>query len=76
VSDAASAPIGPDVWKDTAIHLPDRFDNCDWRSELTAEPVAVSCGAASSVLRAADVLHDFPVALLVAKLPNSVQEVA
>jgi (1->4)-alpha-D-glucan 1-alpha-D-glucosylmutase len=76
VSDAASAPIGPEVWKDTAIHLPDRFDNCEWRSELTAEPVAVSCGAASSVLRAADVLHDFPVALLVAKLPNSVQEVA
>jgi (1->4)-alpha-D-glucan 1-alpha-D-glucosylmutase len=55
------APVGPAVWADTHLELPEPYRGRRWVSVLTGEPVG------GDVLPAADLFADFPVALLVAE---------
>lgn len=55
-------PIGPDVWRDTRLTLPNGFPRGPWRCQLTNESrPAVPDG---SDLLVAEALRSFPVALL------------
>jgi (1->4)-alpha-D-glucan 1-alpha-D-glucosylmutase len=59
VPDADRPPVGPDVWRDTALPLPEEFRTSRWENVFTGE--ALSGGS----LALGEVLRTFPVALLV-----------
>jgi (1->4)-alpha-D-glucan 1-alpha-D-glucosylmutase len=52
-------PFGREVWQDTEVRIPDRVPS-EWRNALTNEVLS-----ATNALAIGDVLHSFPVALLV-----------
>ena len=60
--DPAQWPLGPDVWRDTAVDLPGTVSR--WRNVLAGEDVNVERTGKASRARAADVLATFPVAVL------------
>jgi (1->4)-alpha-D-glucan 1-alpha-D-glucosylmutase len=53
------APVGPEVWGDTALDLPPALARRRWTNVLTGAPVVTRGGG----LRVADALATFPVAL-------------
>ena len=57
------APLGQDVWDDTAIALPRKAPQ-SWRNVLTGETLQTERLSQAVVLRLRDVLYSFPVALL------------
>jgi (1->4)-alpha-D-glucan 1-alpha-D-glucosylmutase len=57
-------PMGPEVWKDTALLLARSPAGSLYRNVLTRETVAVTEQRGSAALEAAQVLKSFPVALL------------
>jgi (1->4)-alpha-D-glucan 1-alpha-D-glucosylmutase len=64
VAQPGDAPIGPDVWGDTTILLPEGFGGRSWNCLLARR---MTSPASASSLRVADVLTTFPAALLVSK---------
>jgi (1->4)-alpha-D-glucan 1-alpha-D-glucosylmutase len=54
-------PLGREVWQDTAVIMPDRSP-AEWRNALTSEVLS-----AGNALPVGDVLHSFPVALLLSE---------
>jgi len=58
-------PLGRQVWEDTAIALPDDAPRA-WHHAITEETLE-----AQGSLPVGDILAQFPVAILVAKAPNS-----
>jgi (1->4)-alpha-D-glucan 1-alpha-D-glucosylmutase len=51
-------PLGREVWQDTEVTIPDRSP-LEWRNVITSEVISVG-----NALPVGDVLHSFPVALL------------
>lgn len=65
LGESDSAPIGPDVWADTTVRLPSRFENARLRNVLTGQHLTPTAG---QELRVSDVLQRFPVGLLLLDL--------
>ena len=60
VQEAGRLPIGRDIWGDTPVSLPEELAGARWRNVFTGETLAAPGGQ----LGLAEVLCDFPVALL------------
>jgi (1->4)-alpha-D-glucan 1-alpha-D-glucosylmutase len=65
VPQPAAAPIGPAVWSDTVICLPESLRHQAWTCALTGEQVTA---AADGQLKVAQLMSSFPVALLINEL--------
>lgn len=63
VGDAATPPLGPNVWGDTVIELPGR-EGRNYRNHFTGEVVPVVSRDGEPGIKASEVLKSFPVALL------------
>jgi (1->4)-alpha-D-glucan 1-alpha-D-glucosylmutase len=59
-------PVGPEVWGDTAVPLPDVPPGARYRNVFTGEIVSASSRDGAAVLDVGELLANFPVALLVA----------
>ncbi len=59
------APIGPEVWHGTLLKLPAEESDRQFHNVLTEEPITVVRQDAAPWLEMAEVLKNFPVALLV-----------
>jgi (1->4)-alpha-D-glucan 1-alpha-D-glucosylmutase len=64
-SGAERPPIGQDIWHDTWLTLPDAYAGRHYRDAFTGQTVAVGERDGVPCLAVADLLADFPVALLV-----------
>ncbi|MGM0632653.1 MAG: malto-oligosyltrehalose synthase [Pseudomonadota bacterium] len=58
-------PPGTDCWADTSVELPPGAPAATWRNVLTNEPITPFLRGSECRLAAADLLRDFPLALLV-----------
>jgi (1->4)-alpha-D-glucan 1-alpha-D-glucosylmutase len=61
VPDGRAAPVGPGVWGDTALRLPEAWSGREWENVFTGGRIS------GGSLPAAAVFTDFPVALLVSR---------
>jgi (1->4)-alpha-D-glucan 1-alpha-D-glucosylmutase len=59
-------PIGPDVWGDTSLFLPEWTGPLKFRDRFTGAEVTLEAVDGGAGVRVAEVLRDFPVALLLA----------
>ncbi|MGE0827625.1 MAG: malto-oligosyltrehalose synthase [Candidatus Binatia bacterium] len=64
IPDEQQFPLGPEVWTDTALILPDDTPNQDYFNVFTGEPVRIDAHDGKPSLLAGDVFSEFPVALL------------
>ncbi|HEV8062054.1 MAG TPA: hypothetical protein VGP68_19405, partial [Gemmataceae bacterium] len=58
---------GEEVWQDTNLRLPKEVAPVEWHNVFTGQSLKSSPVGEDSVLRMADILADFPVALLTAR---------
>ena len=65
--DPGRPPLGPDVWAETRLMLTDIDSGSRWRNVFTGESLVPEDRDGQSILAAADVFANFPVALLVAE---------
>jgi (1->4)-alpha-D-glucan 1-alpha-D-glucosylmutase len=63
-SDAMTSPIGSDVWKDTYVAVPSWKPDSPYRNLFTGERLSTQTVGERQMLPIADVLREFPVALL------------
>lgn len=61
-------PIGKDVWRDTWLTLPDAYAGRQYRDAFTGQSITVGERDGVPCLAVADLLADFPVALLVQEI--------
>jgi (1->4)-alpha-D-glucan 1-alpha-D-glucosylmutase len=73
--DATRPPVGPDVWGETELLLPDSAP-ARWRNLLTDQVVSATPPDDRRALRLADVFSDLPLALLVEEPPSARPETA
>jgi (1->4)-alpha-D-glucan 1-alpha-D-glucosylmutase len=66
LGEGRQTPIGPEVWEDTRIGLPEHLRNRSYRNVFTGEGVGAGSQGDEEWLRASLVLANFPVALLTA----------
>ncbi len=64
IADPALAPVGDDVWTDTALRLPDPLRQRTWRCAFTSETFT---SGTEGNLKVAQALSYFPAALLIGK---------
>jgi (1->4)-alpha-D-glucan 1-alpha-D-glucosylmutase len=65
LSQGAAEPIGPDVWQDTHVTLPQHGGSArHYRNVLTGDIISIADLGTGPGLRIADVLKDCPLALL------------
>jgi (1->4)-alpha-D-glucan 1-alpha-D-glucosylmutase len=57
-------PIGPTIWGETGLHLPDARPGTRYRDGFTGETIVVKGGEAGGVLPLAEVFRALPFALL------------
>ncbi len=67
--DPLTAPVGTDVWAETVVELPSVVPPGAWRCRLTGTVHDRAPGAGGTRLPAAQLLAEFPVALLVRDEP-------
>jgi (1->4)-alpha-D-glucan 1-alpha-D-glucosylmutase len=64
---ARALPLGPEIWRDTALVLPETERGASFRNVFTGEPLKPQQKVAEARFALSDVLRHFPVALLVAE---------
>jgi len=64
---AARWPVGPDVWKDTRLRVPETWAGRWFRNALTGERLQPIVATGAGWLAIASALATYPVALLVAE---------
>ncbi|TVQ30283.1 MAG: malto-oligosyltrehalose synthase [Phycisphaeraceae bacterium] len=64
LSPEGAFPLGADAWGDTTIELPEGAPTA-WLNAVTGERCAIETAGAPSALKLADILANFPVALLI-----------
>ncbi|HLL49605.1 MAG TPA: malto-oligosyltrehalose synthase, partial [Thermomicrobiales bacterium] len=57
-------PIGPEIWGDTRLRLPDAEPGARYRDVFSGETIEVSAGADGAILPVSEVFAGFPFALL------------
>jgi (1->4)-alpha-D-glucan 1-alpha-D-glucosylmutase len=65
--DREQLPLGREVWKDTVLLLPDSDGSRRWRNLFTGEILKPSVRSGQNQLALAEILANFPVALLLAE---------
>lgn len=65
LQDVHETPVGRDVWQDTTLLLPGVDPRQSWHNVFTGAPVAMRLEHAQPTVAVAELLADFPVALLV-----------
>jgi (1->4)-alpha-D-glucan 1-alpha-D-glucosylmutase len=67
LADSHEAPLGEAVWQDTRLRVPGIGPQQTWRHVFTGAPVRVAMEDGQPTLAVADLLGQFPVALLMAQ---------
>jgi (1->4)-alpha-D-glucan 1-alpha-D-glucosylmutase len=67
LADGHEAPLGEAVWQDTRLRVPGVGPRQTWRHVFTGEPVPMAIEDGQPTLAVADLLAQFPVALLMAQ---------
>jgi (1->4)-alpha-D-glucan 1-alpha-D-glucosylmutase len=67
---ATRLPLGPDIWGDTAVVLPNSLEESRFLNILTDETLQISQGAQKTI-PVSSILAQFPVALIVSGSANS-----
>jgi (1->4)-alpha-D-glucan 1-alpha-D-glucosylmutase len=68
LQEAHEAPVGPAVWHDTQLLLPGVAPRQTWSNVFTGAPVTITEENGQPAVAVADLLADFPVALLTARV--------
>jgi (1->4)-alpha-D-glucan 1-alpha-D-glucosylmutase len=67
LADSHEGPRGGAVWQDTRLRMPDIDPRQTWRHVFTGEPVRIAVEDGQSTVAVAELLAQFPVALLMAQ---------
>jgi (1->4)-alpha-D-glucan 1-alpha-D-glucosylmutase len=67
LADSHEAPLGEAVWQDTRLRVPGIDSQQTWRHVFTGEPVRIAMEDGQPTLAVAELLAQFPMALLIAQ---------
>jgi (1->4)-alpha-D-glucan 1-alpha-D-glucosylmutase len=76
LGDKKQYPIGQEVWGQTVLPIPDEIRCPEFRNVLTGEKVLLQADDSAAFISAADLLGNFPVALLLGEISPPAESAA